>query len=386
VRRPPWPTLALAGFAAVACRHKPPYAPGQGPEPPELLEASARQIEAVQVADARVVLNRLQRGKLAFIAMAPARFRGGVSFAGNELVTLAFHEEGYALRYKLDAYPQGFYEGPPDGCAVRALLGIDIDTESLTALVLGGAPVIDQPFEIVKQKWSRKHGYEALTLRNAKYVQELRFGWVDGTWQFVGGQMWQRDGNKTGRRLWTVEHTSLVKEGDAYLPERTKVSTPGRRRDNQVAIVYKERNIDPAFAKQVGDGGDDGDDGWDDGADDWGGDAGGDGWEDEGGDGWEGEGGDGWEDGASGEPAPGGSTPPADGSTPPDDGGAPADGDAPTEPEDDDDGWENETGATCGAPPADGTKKPAPSAPKSKIPDVFFLVPGTLQHRGDLCK
>ena len=43
--------------------------------------------------------------------------------AGNELVSLAFHEGGYALRYKLDQFPQGFYHGPPHQCAVEAMIG-----------------------------------------------------------------------------------------------------------------------------------------------------------------------------------------------------------------------------------------------------------------------
>src|SRR5690606_22295135 len=106
--------LASIGLLAVpACRTRPPYPPGQGPTPGELIEAASPQIEAIQVGNARVVVNRLARGNLAFIAQAPERFRGGVEFKGAELVTLAFDEEGYALRNKLDQIPQGFYAGPP---------------------------------------------------------------------------------------------------------------------------------------------------------------------------------------------------------------------------------------------------------------------------------
>lgn len=348
--------LATSLLVVEGCAHKRPYKLGQGPEQEELLALTKPQLDALQVSSAKVVLNTGVRGNLAFIAQAPGRFRGGVTFNGNELVTLAFHEEGYELRYKLDeAFPPGYYAGPPDGCAVEALLGITIQTDSLVALMLGGAPVIDAPFEVMGQKWSHKKGWELVLLRNDKYMQELRFDIVDGAWQFVGGEMWERNGDDKGRRLWEVEHRSLVNEGAATLPKRMRVLTPGRRRDNDVTIIYKERNLDPDFAKQVagGDGGEGGgeggDDGWGEGGDDGG-------WDDGGGD-------DGWEN----EPG---------------EGGEEANGD---------DGWEEEPpaegedeGEASGPPQSAPAPAPKPSA--SKIPDVFHLVPGALEVRGDLCR
>lgn len=344
--------LATSLLVVEGCAHKRPYKLGQGPKQEDLLALTKPQLDALQVSSAKVVLNTGVRGNLAFIAQTPGRFRGGVTFNGNELVTLAFHEEGYELRYKLDeAFPQGYYKGPPDGCAVEALLGITIQTDSLVALMLGGAPVIDAPFEVMGQKWSRKKGWELILLRNDKYMQELRFDIVDGAWQFVGGEMWERNGDEKGRRLWEVEHRSLVDEGAATLPKRMRVLTPGRRRDNDVTIIYKERNLDPEFAKQTsgsdgGDGGEGGDDGWDDGGGEGGWDEGGgdDGWENEPGEGGEeANGDDGWEDEA----------PPAD------------------DPEGEDEG------EASGPPP--------PSSP-STIPEVFHLVPGALPVRGDLCR
>ena len=108
--------------ASSGCRVRkqpPPYAAGAGPTPELLLGLAAPQVKAMTVPDAKVIANRVLRGNLAFLAQAPARFRGSVQVSGNELVTLAFHEEGYALRYKLDAYPTGFYHGPPSPCAVE---------------------------------------------------------------------------------------------------------------------------------------------------------------------------------------------------------------------------------------------------------------------------
>lgn len=245
--------LAIGLLTVAGCRHRipAPYARGQGPAPAELLDRTGAQLSALQVSKAKVIANRTLRGNLAFIAEAPGRFRGTVDVAGNELVTLAFHEDGYALRYKLDAFPAGFYAGPPSACAVEALLGISFETEGLVDLVLGGAPVIEAPFEILDQKWEPRGGYEKLTIANGRFVQELRFGWVGNAWRVVGGQLFERQGNTTGRRLWTVEHIELAPEGadGSYLPDRTKVSTPGRRRDNTVVINYKERDPDPAFAR-----------------------------------------------------------------------------------------------------------------------------------------
>lgn len=336
--------LVLAG-----CRHAvpAPYARGQAPSSAALLERTGAQLPALQVSKAKVVANRTQRGNLAFLAQAPGRFRGTVDVAGNELVTLAFHEDGYALRYKLDAFPQGFYSGPPSACAVEALLGVRFDTEGLVDLVLGGAPVIEGPHEVLEQKWDRKHGYERLVIANATLVQELRFGWVGNDWRVVGGQLWERSTTgERGRRLWTVEHMELEPAGKAWLPGKTKVSAPGRRRDDTVVISYKERDPDPAFAKQAGGGGG-ATDGGDTGEDPWGGDDGGDPWEEDEG-GWEGEEGD---DAA------------------PDAAAKPPEPEAP-EPE---------------APePAPPQPQPKPAAPK--IPPQFELDPSGLTVRGDLCR
>jgi len=378
--------LVLGSLALAGCVHlvPAPYARGKAPSSAELLEHTEAQLPALQVSKAKVVANRTQRGNLAFLAQAPGRFRGTVDVAGNELVTLAFHEEGYALRYKLDAFPQGFYAGPPSACAVEALLGVRFDTEGLVDLVLGGAPVIEGPHEVLEQKWERAGGYEQLVIANAKLVQELRFGWVGNDWRVVGGQLWERTtAGERGRRLWTVEHLELEQVGKTWLPARTKVSAPGKRRDDTVVISYKERDTDPAFAKQdsggMTDGGDTGDDPWGD-------DDGGDPWEDE--EGSDGDGG--WEDEgpapAEGEPAGEDDGGWEDGA-PADDGAAPVAAAGP--------GGEAQPGANApkGAeqPDAAAEKGPERGAPTSKptkpvIPPQFQLDPSGLTIQGDLCR
>ncbi|HWB78770.1 MAG TPA: hypothetical protein VG755_27600 [Nannocystaceae bacterium] len=335
-------TVLLGG---AACRPKPvdaPYAKGEAPTADELLARAAPQLPAIQVPQAKVIANRALRGNLAFLAQAPSRFRGTVGIAGNELVTLAFSEDGYALRYKLDAFPTGFYHGPPASCAVEALIGVAIDESDLVALVLGGAPVIEGPHTILQQRWDGVARHESLELANATHVQALYFRPIEGEWRFVGGQLWQRDANGgKGKRLWQLEHEGLAKTGDYVLPERTKITAPGKRRDNLVVIQYRDRELDPAFAKQSGgeggasDGGktDGGDDGTptDEGGSEWGGD-----------DGWEGEPGENAE-----------ADPPA----------------KPPEPE---------------APPANADAQPSVDA--QPVPKVFHVDATGLSDRGDLCR
>ena len=279
------PVLALAvGLGVTACKPRPtaaPYAPGQGPKAEALIAGAKPQLDAVAVPDAKVIANRVLRGNLAFLAQGPGRFRGSVQVSGNELVTLALTEEGYALRYKLDAFPTGFYHGPPSACAVEALLGVALDAEDLVALVLGGAPVIAEPYEIVEQGWDSAAGREAVTIRNGRFVQRLDFAKLGDTWQFAGSKLWQRkpDGSR-GAWIWSLAHEDMARHGDAMLPARTRVLAPGKRKDNLLVIQYKSRDLDPAFAKQAGDGGNTTDGGnatdggtpTDDGGDDWGGD------------------------------------------------------------------------------------------------------------------
>ncbi|MBC8071060.1 MAG: hypothetical protein IAG13_22235 [Deltaproteobacteria bacterium] len=325
-----------------------PYAKGEAPTPELLLAATAPQLPAIQVSQAKVIANRALRGNLAFLAQSPARFRGTVGVAGNELATLSFTEQGYALRYKLDAYPTGFYHGPPSSCAVEALLGVAIDETDLVALVLGGGPVIEGPHEVLEQQWDRAAGHERLTIANARFVQQLDFRPIDGQWRFVGGSLWQRnaEGGK-GDKQWSLSHDGLARHGEVVLPERTQIVAPGKRKDNLVTIVYKARELDPAFAKtEQSSGADEGgnadgpssDDGAE-GAGDWGGN---DGWEDE---------------------QPTEQTPPE-----------------PASPS-----AMPKTGLAAPASPTTASPRGA-NAPTTGIPKVFELAPTGLSDRGDLCR
>lgn len=238
--------LAFVGVL-VACGHAPPYARGQAPSVDTLLLGARPQLEAITVSEASIVLNRLARADLALLAQAPARFRGSVTKSGNELVTLAFHERGYALRYKLEELPAGFYAGPPSPCAVQAMLGVPIAYEGLVALVLGGAPVLDAPWTLLEQSWDRDDAFERLVLANDRFEEELRFAWVGGAWRFTGAAMWTRSGGRRARALWTLEHDDHESVGGVVLPGRTRIRTEGPD-DQLIVITYRSRDLDPPWA------------------------------------------------------------------------------------------------------------------------------------------
>jgi hypothetical protein len=323
--------LLLAALVLVACGHKPPYTRANRPTPELLLQSARPQLDAVTVSDATITLNRVARGDLAMLAQTPSRFRASVSKAGNELVTLAFTEKAYALRYLLDDLPTGFYTGPADPCAVEAMLGVPLSYEDLVAAVLGGAPVLAN-HEVLEQQWDRKQGHEKLVIRNDRFIEELQFEFVGGTWRYSGGGLWERSGDARGRWLWSLEHDDYEPVGTAVLPGKTEVRSPGARRRSIAIIRYEKRDPNPTWATHGGENG--GENGGED-----------EGGEDEGG--WEGEDEDGWENAEE---------PDADASP----------------------------GAVVAAPEAPAGA--AAMAEKSNVPAVFQLDGAGLAPRGDLCR
>lgn len=320
------------------CKHfEPPYPRGRQPRPEVLLRTTQPKVDAIVVPDARIVANRFARADLAFLAHAPTRFRGTISKGGNELVSLAFNEEGYDLRYKLDAIPTGFYEGPST-CAVQYLTGAQMSYEALVAAVLGGGPVIDPPFDVLDQRWNADDGHEELTIANDRFIEELRFVWRAGAWQFRGATLWERaaSGGK-GKRLWKLDHEDYASADGVVLPGKTKIEAASANGSDRIVITYKARDLDPAWAR------------------------------------------------ASAAPDPGtGRTETPDGPKSGDDGGWETDDDAGWET-DDDAGWETE-----GETPARTPEPPAPEPPpepanKSTIPAIFSLQPDGLTRRGDIC-
>ncbi len=339
----------------VACGHKPPYRVGEQPPAESLLQRTEPQLSAIAVPDAQITLDRVVRADLQLLAQADARFRATVTKAGNELVTLAFSENGYAMRYKLDQIPTGFYSGPADPCAVKAVLGVPLSYDGLVALVLGGAPIIEGA-TLAKQKWDRKRGYEVLTLAGSGYVQELWFAWVDGGWVFSGGQLWEGTPEAKGSWLLTFEHDRHELVGGVLLPGRTKVQAPGKKRNHLIVLSYKDRVVNPPWAtsaptEPTGDsGGEGGEGGWENSTEDGG-------WENSTEDG-------GWENSTE------------------------------------DGGWEN---SDEDAEPAPSEEAPAPpsgvlaavldaagpepaAATTSPVPAVFTINANGLSDRGDLCR
>lgn len=242
--------VAFLGFAIVAgCGHHPaPYGRGQAPPVETLLEATEPQVAAMTVPDAGLVLNRTIRGDLAMLAEAPGRLRGSISKGGNELVSLALHDGGYALRYKLDDLPKGFYTGSSSTCVIEAVLGIPLSAESLVALVLGGGPILTGEYEILRQGWNRKEGFESLVIADAHYEEELQFTRHGDRWALRGASLWHRRGGARGDRIWAFEHGAFTTTDGHILPGKTQVWAPGRRKDNLIVISYRSRDLSPAWA------------------------------------------------------------------------------------------------------------------------------------------
>jgi len=370
----PW--LAVPWLAA--CGHQPPpYARAAKPTPPALLAAAQPRHAAVSVAEAGIVFNRTIRGDLALLAQAPGRFRGSVSKGGNELVTLAFHEEGYALRYKLDALPRGYYAGPPSSCAVHAMLGVPLSPASLVATVLGGGPVLESPYEIESQAWDRERAVETLVLANASYEEELQFTWIGEAWIFQGAQLWARDaqGNR-GRRLWALEHDRFEARGGVPLPDRTRIWAPSGNGEDLIVITYDARNLSPAWAESTPPTNPQADTPASTEPSEPATDSGGESTTDSGGE-------------STGE-----SSTESTGESAPESTGESGSG------WEDDEGWENEDEVQANAAPTDpsapgagnppGSSAPRPRAASAEnrpaIPEVFRLEPTGLEERGDLCR
>jgi hypothetical protein len=340
-------TVLVALLATAGCRPPevaPPYAEGQAPAPAVLLGSVAPKISALQVPAARVKVGRAPSGNLMFLAQKPGRFTGQIQIAGHEFVSLAFHELGYTLRnVAADNLPAGFYSGPPADCAIQRLLGVPFDARELVALVLGGAPALPSPYDVVEQHWDARHGHEVLRLRAPGYEQELRFAFVAGAWWPAGGTLWRRQPDGELGRVWTLLHEGLRQVGGTVLPQRTRLAGASTRKQDRVIITYNAQTVDPDLGDSSAAAEDDGG-----------------GWEDE-------------DTGAAPQ------TPAS---------GAPA--------ASDDEGWEDpdpaakpEPTSETGAPPPgpepvrghDGAPKVAP-----KIPPQFTLDGAGLSPRGDLCR
>lgn len=259
-----WLVLAFGTPACHLRAIEAPYAANAAPTPAELLAAANPRISALQVSSAKVRIGRSPGATLMFLAQKPGRFSGQVQIAGRELVSLAFHEQGYALRnVAADGLPAGYYAGPPADCAIRQLIGVPFTASELIALVLGGSPIIAGPHEIVGQQWDRRNGHEVLRLRSPSAEQELRFAWVGGAWWVAGSTLWTRDGAGKLTRVWTLRHEDLRTVGTTVLPESTWVSRPDGRREEKVTIRYRSQIPEP----DLGDAGstpDSDDEGWED--------------------------------------------------------------------------------------------------------------------------
>jgi hypothetical protein len=222
--------LTLVAVVSLSgCRVGPPYPPGQPPEVAELMAATAPALSSVQVPRAKVRRGGGPAANLMIVAQAPARFAGTIQVSGNEIVTLAVNENEYGLRWlggrEGDSLAPGYYSGPPSRCAVETLLGVDLEPDAFVEMVLGGAPLIDEPHRVIGREWDRKEARERLTIANDQYQQELAFAWMNGRWQFAGATLWATSGGLPSW-LWTISHEELHEVGGEILPAKTQIRRP----------------------------------------------------------------------------------------------------------------------------------------------------------------
>jgi hypothetical protein len=380
-------SLFVASSSALGgCRGKrtrPPYSLNAGPESHELLSAARPTLDGIRVSSAKIRLNRSIAGNLMLLAQRPERFNGQIQISGKELVSLAFHEDGYSLRYTSgDGLPPGFYSGPPSPCAIEELLGVSMAPSELIALVLGGAPLLPDPIEIVDQRWDRKTAHEVLTLRSGDLEEELRFAWHNGEWWPAGATLSRRIDARTTIWLWSALHEAPHTVDGHTLPSKTIITRPDGRRKQKVTITYRSQEPNPEFMRAsdavVDNGGWEEEGGWED-EDDWE-------TEESGASGETGTAGDGddaWEsDDATDtavEPAAETSAAAPEGAGPPDAGSSSA--------------GEGAAEAPTPSPPAKPKPaKPKPAKPKPAepvkpvIPAYFILSSDGLPVRGDLCR
>lgn len=263
-------TLALGGLLMTfaGCKGiEPPYPPGNAPQVSELMIATAPTLQSIQVPRAKVRQGGGPAASLMLVAQAPARFSGTIQISGNELVTLVVNEDEYGLRWVgaregAKSLAPGYYSGPPSRCAVETLLGVSLEPEAFVEMILGGAPLIDGPHQILDRKWDRKAGRERLRIANDRYEQELAFAWidasgstngVDGHWQFAGATLWAVSSSGPPAWLWTISHEELHEVDGAILPAKTQIRQPKPKGKGEAVInvSFQKQLPNPALGGEL---------------------------------------------------------------------------------------------------------------------------------------
>ncbi|MFO7564294.1 MAG: hypothetical protein R6X02_16730 [Enhygromyxa sp.] len=233
-----------------------PYPPGKPPAVADLMAATAPGLRSIQVPRAKVRQGSAPAANLMIVAQAPARFAGTIQVSGNELVTLAVNEDEYGLRWLAgregESLAPGYYSGPPSRCAVATLLGVDLEPEAFVEMVLGGAPLIAGPHEVLDRKWDRRQGRELLTIANDRYRQELAFAWIDSRWQFAAATLWATSGGEPVW-LWTISHEELHEVGGEILPAKTQIRRPkpSGRGELVVTVTYQKQIPNPSLGGEL---------------------------------------------------------------------------------------------------------------------------------------
>jgi outer membrane lipoprotein-sorting protein len=238
----------VAGLAVLllvaGCRpQKPverPYAPPRIEDAVAALRAHSAHLTSLRDLSTRVELKQgKQHGKMSVKMLiargGQLRFEASAPVVGDVAVLVSDGQTGSMNDQRNSQFATG-----PSQCLIQQLIGIDLLSEEVAAVLLGGAPGLDgKPSRI---DWDRTHGgREVLTLDQPNGDQEKLFlDGRDGRWDLLGAE--RTDGK--GALVWRIEHEDWRDVGGGLrLPRRTHVMRPSA----EVWIRWKDQepNVEP---------------------------------------------------------------------------------------------------------------------------------------------
>ena len=235
---------STAGLLAFSCKARGVfhYPGGRAVPAGRLGEVVGPRVAAIRVPLAKIRIGG-HRGRVSYIAERPGRFRGTVTVAGNELLSLAFSEAGYQLVDKL-ADPPGYVEGADARCAIARLLGAPLAPEAFVSLVCGGVPVADGAV-------FRPAGYDerrqAERLRGVTSAGPLEV-WIrpvsdapDAPWVLAGAVAPADDGGRA-----EIHYGGWRSIEGVWFPTRWTARSPGTGKD--VHIRLEQVDLSPPWA------------------------------------------------------------------------------------------------------------------------------------------
>ncbi|MBU1220704.1 DUF4292 domain-containing protein [Myxococcota bacterium] len=162
----------------------------------------------------KVFLLADRTGRVRFDAVTPPPLNATV---------LLLTSDGSVLRAH-DKDKNHFYEGKPDACSVKSILGIGVDVKDLYGLLSGTIPAGAEKAQVT---WDRDCGCEKLVWTVNKKTYRA---WIDGKngkarWRMVKLEILE------GKERIRVEYRGFKKVGKLEMPTRIRISRPGTKTD-----------------------------------------------------------------------------------------------------------------------------------------------------------